>query len=260
MLDSLLKVLGAYRIYERRLEAEVERSEVPSHVGIILDGNRRWALNHKVPFELGHEEGANTAEHLLDWCHDLGIKSVTLYVLSTENLERPSDEVRELLGLLEERLGKLLKDERIFKYKVRVKAIGKVEQLTPSIRSLFKDIEEKTSSNSEHYVNIAVAYGGRAEITDMVRSVAEEVRSGELAPEQITEETISKRLYTSYLPNPEPELIIRTSGEERMSGFMLWQGAYSELVFMDVYWPDFRKIDLMRAIRTYQQRTRRYGR
>ncbi len=260
MLDSVLKLLGAYRIYERRLQAEVEKKEVPSHVGIILDGNRRWAMNHRLPFELGHEEGANTAEELLDWCHELGIKSVTLYVLSTENLERPPDEVRELLGVLEKRLEKLLKDERIYKYEVSVKPIGKVELLTPSIRTLFKDIEEKTSRFSQHYLNIAVAYGGRAEITDVVRSVAEDVRTGKLAPEQINQETIAKRLYTSYLPNPEPELIIRTSGEERMSGFMLWQGAYSELVFMDVFWPDFRKIDLMRAIRTYQNRTRRYGR
>ncbi len=260
MLDSVLKLLGAYRIYERRLQAEVEKKEVPSHIGIILDGNRRWAMNHRLPFELGHEEGANTAEELLDWCHELGIKSVTLYVLSTENLERPPDEVRDLLGVLEKRLEKLLKDERIHKYEVSVKPIGKVELLTPSIRALFKDIEEKTSHYNQHYLNIAVAYGGRAEITDVVRSVAEDVRTGKLAPEQINQETIAKRLYTSYLPNPEPELIIRTSGEERMSGFMLWQGAYSELVFMDVFWPDFRKIDLMRAIRTYQNRTRRYGR
>ncbi len=259
MLDSVLRLLGAYRIYERRLQAEVEKKEVPSHIGIILDGNRRWAMNHRLPFELGHEEGANTAEELLDWCHELGIKSVTLYVLSTENLERPPDEVRDLLGVLEKRLEKLLKDERIYKYEVSVKPIGKVELLTPGIRSLFKDIEEKTSRYSQHYLNIAVAYGGRAEITDVVRSVAEDVRTGKLAPEQINQETIAKRLYTSYLPNPEPELIIRTSGEERMSGFMLWQGAYSELVFMDVFWPDFRKIDLMRAIRTYQNRMRRYG-
>ena len=259
MLDSVLKILGAYKVYERRLQAEVEKKEVPSHIGIILDGNRRWALDHGVPFELGHEEGANTAEELLDWCHELGIKSVTLYVLSTENLERPSEEVSELLGMLEKRLEMLLRDERIYRYEVRVKAIGKVELLTPSIRTLFKDIEEKTLAHNHHYLNIAVAYGGRAEITDMVRWVAQEVKAGKLTPDQITQDTIAKRLYTSYMPNPEPELIIRTSGEERMSGFLLWQGAYSELVFMDVFWPDFRKIDLMRAIRTYQNRTRRYG-
>jgi tritrans,polycis-undecaprenyl-diphosphate synthase [geranylgeranyl-diphosphate specific] len=122
------------------------------------------------------------------------------------------------------------------------------------------EIEKKTEGFSDHYLNIAVAYGGRAEITDVVRAVAQEVKSGKLSPDQITEETVAERLYTSYLPNQEPDLIIRTSGEERMSGFMLWQGAYSELVFMDVFWPDFRLIDLLRAIRTFQMRTRRMGR
>jgi tritrans,polycis-undecaprenyl-diphosphate synthase [geranylgeranyl-diphosphate specific] len=260
MLDSVLRALGAYRLYEGRLKAQIETQMVPSHIGIILDGNRRWAASQGLAGGIGHEEGANRAEELLDWCHELGIKTITLYVLSTENLDRTPEELRELFVLIEARLTRLLSDERIIRYKVRVRAIGQLDLLPKSIRDLLSAIEAKTAEFEDHYLNIAVAYGGRAEITDMVRAVAQEVKAGTLAPGEITEETIERRLYTSYLPNQEPELIVRTSGEERMSGFLLWQGAYSELVFMDVFWPAFRKIDLMRAIRTYQRRTRRRGR
>jgi tritrans,polycis-undecaprenyl-diphosphate synthase [geranylgeranyl-diphosphate specific] len=260
MLDSVLRALGAYRLYEGRLKAQIETQMVPSHIGIILDGNRRWAASQGLAGGIGHEEGANRAEELLDWCHELGIKTITLYVLSTENLDRTPEELRELFILIEARLTRLLSDERIVRYKVSVRAIGQLDLLPKSIRDLLSAIEAKTAEFDDHYLNIAVAYGGRAEITDMVRAVAQEVKAGTLAPGEITEETIGRRLYTSYLPNQEPELIVRTSGEERMSGFLLWQGAYSELVFMDVFWPAFRKIDLMRAIRTYQRRTRRRGR
>jgi len=259
MLESVLRYLGAYRVYENRLKAQVKGEPIPGHIGIILDGNRRWAQNQGVFRELGHEEGANRAEELLDWCHELGIKTVTLYVLSTENLERPPDELEELFGLIEARLARLLTDERIVRYKVNVRAIGHLDPLPESIVNLLQAIEKKTSNYSDHYLNIAVAYGGRAEITDVVKSVAQDVKSGKLNPDAITEDTVSNRLYTSYLPNQEPDLIIRTSGEERMSGFLLWQGAYSELVFVDVFWPAFRYIDLLRAIRTYQKRRRRYG-
>jgi tritrans,polycis-undecaprenyl-diphosphate synthase [geranylgeranyl-diphosphate specific] len=259
MLDSVLRVFGAYRLYERRLKAQVLSQEVPSHIGIILDGNRRWAASQGLAKGIGHEEGANRAEELLDWCHELGIKAVTLYVLSTENLDRTPEELRGLLSLIEARLATLLSDERIVRYRVKVRAIGQLDLLPTSIRDLLSAIEAKTAEFEDHYLNIAVAYGGRAEITDMVRGVAQDVKAGRLSPDQINEDTIGRRLYTSYLPNQEPELIVRTSGEERMSGFLLWQGAYSELVFMDVFWPAFRKIDLMRAIMTYQRRTRRHG-
>ena len=259
MLDSVLRAVGAYRLYEGRLQAQIETQAVPSHIGIILDGNRRWAASQGLADGIGHEEGANRAEELLDWCHKLGIRAITLYVLSTENLDRTPEELKELFGLIEARLARLVSDERIVRYKVRVRAIGQLDLLPKSIRDLLSTIEAKTAEFEDHYLNIAVAYGGRAEITDMVRAVAQEVKAGKLAPEEITEDTIEKRLYTSYLPNQEPELIVRTSGEERTSGFLLWQGAYSELVFMDVFWPAFRKIDLMRAIRTYQRRTRRRG-
>jgi len=259
VLDGLLRATGAYKFYENRLSWQVEDGPIPSHIGIILDGNRRWAQDRRYSVDVGHAYGADVVERLLDWCHDLGIKSITLYVLSTENLQRTEEEVQELFRLIEQRLTNLLEDARIYKYRVRVKGIGKFDLLPPSLLRILHEVEEKTAGYDGHYLNIAIAYGGRAEITDVVRSIAEDVKSGTLAPEMISEETISGRLYTSHLPNPEPDLIIRTSGEERMSGFMLWQGAYSELIFMDVYWPAFRKIDLLRAIRTYQKRKRRMG-
>jgi len=260
MLESALRFSGIYRLYESRLYSQIEKEEIPSHIGIILDGNRRWAADRGLAYGRGHEEGANRVEQLLDWCDELKIRTVTLYVLSTENLDRSAEEIRDLFSLLEARFMKLLEDQRIYRYKVKVKAIGQLELLPDSMRRILSDIEARTSAFGDHYLNIAVAYGGRAEITGIVRAIAQDVKSGLITPDKITEETIEKRLYTAYLPKQEPDLIIRTSGEERMSGFMLWQGAYSELVFVDVYWPAFRKIDLMRAIRTYQRRTRRYGR
>jgi len=259
VFDEILRSLGVYRLYESRLNSQIESGPIPGHIGIILDGNRRWAQNHKVTVDLGHTQGADVVERLLDWCHEIGIKSITLYVLSTENLQRPSEEVGELYRLIEERLRRLLTDERIYRYKVRVKGIGKFDLLPSSMRDILDEVEKRTANFDGHFLNIAVAYGGRAEITDTVRDIAEEVRKGTMLPADITEETISRRLYTSHLPNPEPDLIVRTSGEERMSGFLLWQGAYSELVFLDVYWPAFRKIDLLRAVRTFQRRQRRLG-
>jgi len=260
MLDGVLRATGVYKVYENRLKSEVISGPIPGHIGIILDGNRRWAQSRSYTVEIGHAYGADVVERLLDWCHELKIKSITLYVLSTENFQRSPEEVQEIVRLIEERLVKLLKDERIYKYRVHVKGIGKFELLPDSLLKILREVEEKTADYDGHFLNIAMAYGGRAEITDVVKSIAEDVSKGSLKPEQITEETISGRLYTAYLPNPEPDLIVRTSGEERMSGFLLWQGAYSELIFMDVYWPAFRKIDLLRAIRTYQKRQRRLGR
>ena len=259
MIEQVLRLFGVYKLYENRLKAQVEKGSVPEHIGIILDGNRRWAANMGLPREQGHVAGADKVEQLMDWCHELQIRTVTLYVLSMENLERDAAEVAELYDLFRQRFAKLLLDERIYRYKVKVKAIGHIDQLPGPVRDILGEIEAKTAEFGGHYLNIAIAYGGRAEIKDMVRSVAHDVKSGMLSPEEITEETIERKLCTSYLPNQEPDLIIRSSGEERTSGFMLWQGAYSELVFVDVFWPAFRKIDLMRAIRTYQRRTRRYG-
>ncbi|MDG7001461.1 MAG: di-trans,poly-cis-decaprenylcistransferase [Nitrososphaerota archaeon] len=233
---------------------------MPKHIAIILDGNRRWANNKSIKRVIGHIEGANTAEELLEWCHEIGIKTITLYLLSTENLDRSPEELDELFELFTERLNKLLSDERIVRFRVRVKAIGRLELVSKRMQEILKEIEAKTADYSDHFLNIAIAYGGRTEIIDSVKKISTLVKEGRISPEQINQKTIEESLYTSYLPNPDPDLVIRTSGEERLSGFLLWQSAYSELVFVDEYWPDFRKIDLMRAVRTFQKRSRRFGR
>ncbi len=258
-MPSLLSYLGVYRLYGSLLNRSISRSELPKHIAIILDGNRRWASTKSAARVFGHLAGADTAEEVLEWCHSIGIKTITLYVLSTENLDRSKEEVAELLFVIKERLERLLEDERLVNYGIHVKALGRLELLSPEIRDVLHRIEEKTKNYSNHYLNIAIAYGGRMEIVDSVRKIAEYVKEGKINPDEIDQKTVEQSLYTSYLPNPDPDLVIRTSGEERLSGFLLWQSAYSELVFVDEYWPDFRKIDLMRAIRTYQKRSRRFG-
>lgn len=195
----------------------------------------------------------------MDWCDELGVRTVTLYALSTENHHRDDEELVELYALIEERLRKLLADERIHRNRIQVKSLGKTELLPTAIRELLVKLESATKDYTDHFLNLAIAYGGRNEIVDVMKVVAAKVKHGELEPSQITPKLVEDHLYTSHLPNPEPDLVIRTSGEERLSGFLLWQTAYSELVFLDVYWPEFRKIDLMRAIRTYQKRSRRFG-
>jgi tritrans,polycis-undecaprenyl-diphosphate synthase [geranylgeranyl-diphosphate specific] len=259
LLDSLLRIAGVYKIYEKYLSNQISKAEAPKHIGIILDGNRRWAEANSYPRWIGHWFGAKKAEKLLEWCKELGIKTLTLYVLSVENLQRSPEEVKELLTLIEEKLKELIQDGRIHKYRIRVKALGKIELLPDSIKELLAKIEKATEDYDEYFLNIAIAYGGRLEIVDVVKGIAEKVKNKELSLSEITSKTVEEHLYTSHLPYPEPDLIIRTSGEERLSGFLLWQSAYSELVFLDVFWPEFRKIDLMRAVRTYQRRIRRFG-
>lgn len=259
MLPTLLKAIGAYRFYERWLEDEVTSDEMPEHVGIILDGNRRWGFEKYGDKLDGHFYGARTGEDFLEWCLDLGIKTVTLYVFSTENFRRPKEEISTILKLIEDESRKLITDKRIHDNRVHVKAIGRLELLPDTLRDVLGEVEKVTASYDDHYLNIAVAYGGRAEIVDAAKRIIDEVKSGTLDEELVDEDMFRKYLYTSHLPNPYPELIIRTSGEERLSGFLLWQAAYSEFVFLDVYWPEFRKIDLLRAVRTYQRRRRRFG-
>jgi len=259
MLPAVLKSIGAYRFYERWLEDDVTSKDMPEHVGIILDGNRRWGFEKYGERLDGHLYGARTGEDFLEWCLDLGIKTVTLYVFSTENFERPEEERSKILKLIEDETRKLVTDKRIHDSRVHVKALGRLELLPGSLREALAEIERVTAGYDEHYLNIAVAYGGRAEIVDAAKRIIDEVKSGTLDEGLVDEDTFRKYLYTSHLPNPYPELIIRTSGETRLSGFLLWQAAYSEFVFLDVYWPEFRKIDLLRAIRTYQRRKRRFG-
>ncbi|MEM3618208.1 MAG: polyprenyl diphosphate synthase, partial [Candidatus Bathyarchaeia archaeon] len=195
-----------------------------------------------------------------DWCLKLNVKSITLYAFSTENFRRPRKEVEEIMRIASEKLRKILTDERIHKNKVRVKVIGRTNLLPENLQKIIADVEKATQNYDKHFLNIAFAYGGRAEIVDAAKKIAEKVQKKELVPEEVDEKLFEQHLYTSHLPKQDPDLIIRTSGEERLSGFLLWQSAYSELCFLDVYFPDFRFIDLLRAIRVYQKRQRRFGR
>jgi len=232
---------------------------MPNHLAIILDGNRRWAKRNLIVKAAGHWRGADAVEKFLDWCEELDIKITTLYALSVENLNRKDEELDYLFNLIEERLKKLYDDPRIHRNKMRVKAIGRIELLPQSIRNILDKLDNVTRDYTDHYLNIAIAYGGQNELVDAVKKIGRKIKNGELDVNDISKEEIESNLYTSHLPQPSPDMILRTSGEKRLSGFLMWQSAYSELVFMDVFWPEFRKIDLMRAIRTFQKRKRRLG-
>jgi tritrans,polycis-undecaprenyl-diphosphate synthase [geranylgeranyl-diphosphate specific] len=259
VLKKFLSIIGAYKIYEKWLWHQVKNGEKIEHIAIILDGNRRWASEKNLHPWLGHEAGAEKVEQLLDWCQKLDVKSITLYAFSTENFRRTKNEVEEIMRIAEEEFRKILVDERIHKDKVRVKVIGRVKLLPENLQQLIAEVEKATQNYDGRYLNIAFAYGGRAEIVDAARKIAKKVKNGELKPEDVDEQLFEQFLYTSHMPKQDPDLIIRTSGEERLSGFLLWQSAYSELCFLDVYWPDFRLIDLLRAVRTFQKRKRRFG-
>ncbi|MGE5533620.1 MAG: polyprenyl diphosphate synthase [Bacillota bacterium] len=264
MLKRFLSVIGAYKVYEKWLWQQVKNGIKPEHIAIILDGNRRWA-NENEPNPLlskdkwGHGDGADTVEQLLDWCHIIGVKYVTLYTFSTENFGRHSDEVAQIMRIAEERFRKLLKDERIHRDKIHVKVIGRTNMLPKELQDTIAELEKATADYDSFFWNFAFAYGGRAEIVDAAKTIAKKVQNNELMIDDITESTFEKYLYTSHMTKQDPDMIIRTSGEERLSGFLLWQAAYSELLFLDVYWPDFRLIDLLRAIRVFQHRKRRFG-
>ena len=259
MFKALLSTVGAYKLYEKWLWRQVKNGVKPEHIAIILDGNRRWASDKALNPWAGHEKGAEKVEKLIDWCLKLGVKSITLYVFSTENFQRSQGEVEEIMRIASENFRKILVDERIHKDRVRVKVIGRVNLLPKDMQQLIVDVENVTQNYGEHFLNFAFAYGGRAEIVDAAKKIAEEVHAGRMKPEKVDEKTFEKYLYTSHLPKQDPDLIIRTSGEARLSGFLLWQSAYSELCFLDVFWPDFRLIDLLRAVRTFQNRKRRFG-
>jgi tritrans,polycis-undecaprenyl-diphosphate synthase [geranylgeranyl-diphosphate specific] len=259
VFKRLLSVIGAYKVYEEWLWHQLKGGVKPEHIAIILDGNRRWASGQALNLFSGHEKGADKVEQLIDWCLQLGVKSITLYMFSTENFQRSKSEVEEIMRIAEERFQRILADERIHKNKVRVKVIGRVNLLPEHLQQLIADVEKSTEGYDKHFLNFAFAYGGRAEIVDAAKKIAEKVGTGDLSPDEVDEQLFEKHLYTSHMPNQDPDLIIRTSGEERLSGFLLWQSAYSELCFLDVYWPDFRFIDLLRAVRTFQNRKRRFG-
>jgi tritrans,polycis-undecaprenyl-diphosphate synthase [geranylgeranyl-diphosphate specific] len=259
MIKTLLSAIGVYKFYEWWLWHQVENGTKLEHIAIILDGNRRWAAEKTLDPWFGHEKGAEKVDQLLDWCLKLDVKSVTLYAFSTENFNRSPDEIEEIMRIAEGEFRKILTDERIHRNKVHVKVIGRVNLLPESLQWLVTDVENATKDYDEHFLNLAFAYGGRAEIVDAAKKIAEEAKEGTLVPEKVDEKAFEKYLYTAHMPKQDPDLIIRTSGEERLSGFLLWQSAYSEFCFLDVYWPDFRAIDLLRAVRTFQRRRRRYG-
>ncbi|HEX3209021.1 MAG TPA: polyprenyl diphosphate synthase [Geminicoccaceae bacterium] len=252
-----------YHFYERHLLNQVQRWPAPRHVGVILDGNRRYARRRGFSdLRTVYRLGAQKLDRVLDWCAELRIPAVTLWVCSTDNLGRTSEQVSGILAAVEAKLQALAHDPQIQRQQVRVQAIGRLELLPATTVAAIRAAEAATARHAAITLTIAVAYGGREEIADAVRGLlADEARRGsklEDVIENVTPEAIGRHLYVASLP--DPELIIRTSGEIRLSGFLLWQSAYSEFYFSDVYWPAFRKIDFLRALRAFQQRKRRYGR
>jgi short-chain Z-isoprenyl diphosphate synthase len=251
-----------YYLYARRLARDVRSRPTPRHVGIILDGNRRHgrSLGITEPRAL-YDIGANKLDEVLEWCAEFGIPTVTLWVFSTENFHRPAAEVSGILASIAAKLTALASDPAIHRRRVRVRAIGCLGMLPQPVLAAIRAAERATCAYDGLELNIAVAYGGRQEITDAVRSLLGSMAEKQLtlaeAIDGVTPEAIGCHLYTAG--RPDPDLIIRTSGEIRLSGFLLWQSAHSEFYFTDVLWPVFRKIDFLRAIRSFQQRRRRYG-
>ena len=252
-----------YRLYERRLLSQVRCDPMPRHVGLILDGNRRYGRRHNLtdPSQI-YAVGAEKLDELLSWCAELTIPAITLWVFSTENFNRRPEEVSGILSAVEAKLTMLARDPRVHSRKVRVRAMGRLELLPKSTLAAVRAAEAATCAYDEMQLTIAAAYGGRQEITDAVRAfLRDQQQQGRAlaeAAELVTPEAISRYLYAPELP--DPDLIIRTSGEIRLSGFLLWQSAYSEFYFTDVFWPAFRKVDFLRAVRAFQQRRRRFGR
>jgi short-chain Z-isoprenyl diphosphate synthase len=251
-----------YYLYARRLARNIRSSPRPRHIGIILDGNRRHgrSLGIVEPRAV-YDLGADKLNEVLEWCAELAIPTVTLWVFSTENFHRSPAEVSGILASVEAKLTALAEDPAIHRRRVRVRAIGCLAMLPSPVRDAIEAAERATARYDGVELNIAVAYGGRQEITDAVRALlscldADRRTLAEII-EQITPEAIARHLYTAGLP--DPDLIIRTSGEIRLSGFLLWQSVHSEFYFTDVLWPAFRKVDFLRAIRSYQDRQRRYG-
>ena len=247
----------AYQVYERALLKEVESGPIPHHIAIIMDGNRRFARELFMPLQEGHREGRSKLEDVMEWGRELGIRVLTVYAFSTENFKRDTEEVRELMHMFAENFRKAADDERTNRYHIRIRAIGRRDMLPEDVRQAIRYAEEKTKDYDDYIYNIAVAYGGREEIIEAIKKIARDVKDGRLKIDEINEAKVSEYMYTGDIP--DPDLILRTSGEERVSNFLLWQLAYSELYFADVYWPEFRKIDFLRAIRDYQRRQRRFG-
>lgn len=252
-----------YRLYERRLESELRGGPIPHHIGLILDGNRRFARRAGMRnVAEGHRKGADKIDDVLAWCEELLVPVVTMWALSTDNFQRDPEELMPLLGIIEAKIAELTEAQKQARLPRRIRVVGRTEMLPDSTREVIAHAEAETAAYHPFQLNIAVGYGGREEITDAVRRmIADRITRGDslegvaagLEPDEIAR-------YLYFDETPDPDLIIRTSGEVRMSGFLLWQSAYSEYYFCDAYWPDFRRIDFLRAIRSFQQRQRRHGR
>ena len=226
---------------------------IPAHIAIIMDGNGRWATERGKERSYGHQAGVDTVRCITAECTRLGVKYLTLYTFSTENWNRPADEIAALMGLVLT----ALEDELFMKNNVRFQVIGDMERLPQLVQDKLKETMQHTAQNSAMTMVIALSYSSRWEITNAVKQIAKQTAEGKIKPEDITEDTVSCSLATNFMP--DPDLLIRTGGELRISNYLLWQIAYSELYFCDTYWPDFNEADLHKAIHSFQQRQRRYG-
>lgn len=238
-------------IYYKKLD----KSRLPYHVAVIMDGNGRWAQEKKLPRAVGHRTGMESLRAVVKLCSKLGIKILTVYAFSTENWKRPQEEVNVLMGLLYEYIKKEL--DELNREQVQIRAIGRIEELPMKAQQEINRAQKMTAHNNKLILNIALNYGGRTEIVDAVRKTARLVAEGTIKPEDITEEVLQKHLYTGNLP--DPDLLIRPAGELRISNFLLWQIAYTEFYITNVYWPDFRDEEFLKALIAYQNRNRRFG-
>lgn len=232
----------------------MEDKIMPRHIAIIMDGNRRWAKEHKLDGSFGHKKGAEVLETVAKYCNKIGIEALTVYAFSTENWKRTKEEVGALMKLLKFYIMDFFKS---YDENIKIRVIGRVEDLPKDIIAEIKKVEEKTKNNTGLVLNIAFNYGGRDEITTAVKKIAEKVKNNELDINDIDESVVSNNLYTAG--QPDPDLLIRTSGEERISNFLPWQISYSEFVFTDKYWPEYGEKELLESIQVYQKRTRRFG-
>ena len=245
-----------YGFYARRIAASLDPEQIPRHVGVILDGNRRWAKASGAPKSRGWRAGADKVEEVLGWCDEVGVEVVTLWLLSTDNLNRPASELTPLLAIIEG-----LVDDIANAGRWRVHPVGALDLLPADTARALKDAATRTADVPGLHVNVAVGYGGRREIADAVRALLHEQAAKGTTIEDLANvldvEHIAEHLYTKG--QPDPDLVIRTSGEQRLSGFLLWQSAHSEFYFCEAYWPDFRRVDFLRALRAYAERNRRFG-
>lgn len=230
-------------------------SSMPVHVGIIMDGNGRWANARRLPRSAGHKAGAENFRTITRYASKIGVKYLTLYAFSTENWSRPADEVGALMSLFKDYLEEALRD--FMDENIRVRFIGDVSAFSPELQKLIREVEEASSVKTGMVLNLAMNYGGRTELVRAARLFAEDVKAGKIEPGALTEQGLSGYLYTAG--QPDPDLIIRPSGEQRISNFLLWQSAYAEFVYFDILWPDFKPEDLDEAIRIYSSRQRRFG-